>query len=178
MNSHTASRSLTNVPLLLRSTPTTMGMSKSSPQSPAPGPTHPAIICLFLLIYLSGYYYSVCFTFLCFRSVQFSRLVVSDLLWPHESQHARPPCPSPTPGVYQTHVHWVSDAIQPSHALSSPSPPAPNPSQDQGLFQWVNSSHDVTKVLEFQLQHQSFQWTPRTALLSDELVGSSCSSFV
>ena len=65
----------------------------------------------------------------------------------------------------QTHVHWVSDAIQPSHPLSSPSPPAPNPSQHQGLFQWVNSSHEVAKVLEFQLQHQSFQWIPRTDLL-------------
>ena len=51
----------------------------------------------------------------------------------------------------QTHVHWVSDAIQPSHPLSSPSPPAPNPSQHQSLFQWVNSSHEVAKVLEFQL---------------------------
>ena len=65
----------------------------------------------------------------------------------------------------QTHVHQVSDAIQPSHPLSSPSPPAPNPSQHQGLFQWVNSSHEVAKVLEFQLQHQSFEWTPRTDLL-------------
>ena len=51
----------------------------------------------------------------------------------------------------QTHVHRVGDAIQPSHPLSSPSPPAPNPSQHQGLFQWVNSSHEVAKVLEFQL---------------------------
>ena len=65
----------------------------------------------------------------------------------------------------QTHVHWVGDAIQPSHPLSSPSPPTPNPSQHQGLFQWVNSMHEVAKVLEFQLQHQSFQWTPRTDLL-------------
>ena len=65
----------------------------------------------------------------------------------------------------QTHVHWVGDAIQPSHPLLSPSPPAPNPSQHQGLFQWVNSLHEVAKVLEFQLQHQSFQWTPRTDLL-------------
>ena len=65
----------------------------------------------------------------------------------------------------QTHVHRVSYAIQPSHALSSPSPPAPNPSQHQSLFQRVNSSHEVAKVLEFQLQHQSFQWTPRTGLL-------------
>ena len=53
-----------------------------------------------------------------------------------------------------------------------PSPPAPNPSQHQGLFQWVNSWHEVAKVLEFQLQHQSFQWTPRTDLLQDGLVGS------
>ena len=65
----------------------------------------------------------------------------------------------------QTHVHRVSDAIQPSHPLSSPSPPALNPSQHQGLFQWVNSWHEVAKVLEFQPQHQSFQWTPRTGLL-------------
>jgi len=65
----------------------------------------------------------------------------------------------------QTHVHRVSDAIQPSHPLSFPSPPAPNPSQHQGLFQWVNSSHEVAKVLEFWPQHQSFQRTPRTDLL-------------
>ena len=65
----------------------------------------------------------------------------------------------------QTHVHQVGDAIHPSHPLLSPSPPAPNPSQHQGLFQWVNSSHEVAKVLEFQRQHQSFQWTPRTGLL-------------
>ena len=65
----------------------------------------------------------------------------------------------------QTQVHQVGDAIQPSHPLSSPSPPAPNPSQHQGLFQWVSSSHEVAKVLESQLQHQSFQWTPRTDLL-------------
>ena len=61
------------------------------------------------------------------------------------------------PEFTQTHVHQVGDAIQPSHPLSSPSPPAPNPSQHQGLFQWVSSSNLVAKVLEFQLQHQSFQ---------------------
>ena len=75
----------------------------------------------------------------------------------------------------QTHVHRVGDAIQPPHPLSSPSPPAPNPSQHQGLFQWINSSHEVVKVLEFQLQHQSFQWTPRMDFLQDGLVGSPCS---
>ena len=69
------------------------------------------------------------------------------------------------PEFTQTHAHQVGDAIQPSHLLLSPSPPAPNPSQHQGLFQWVNSSHEVAKVLQFQLQHQSFQWTPRTDLL-------------
>ena len=63
----------------------------------------------------------------------------------------------------QTHTHWVSDAIQPSHPLLSPSPPATNPSQHQ-IFQWVNSLHEVAKVLEFQLQHQSFPRTPRTDL--------------
>ena len=65
-----------------------------------------------------------------FSSVQFNRSVVSNSLRPHESQHTRPPCE-----FTQTHVHRVSDAIQPSHPLSSPSPPAPNPSQHQGLFQ-------------------------------------------
>ena len=61
------------------------------------------------------------------------------------------------PEFTQTQVHRVSDAIQPSHLLSSPSPPVPNPSQHQGLFQRVKSSHEVAKVLEFQVQHQSFQ---------------------
>ena len=75
-----------------------------------------------------------------------------------------------TPGLQlseftQAHVHRVGDAIQPSHPLSSSSPPAPNPSQHQGLFQWVSSSHQVAKVLEFQLQHQSFQWIFRTDFL-------------
>ena len=62
----------------------------------------------------------------------------------------------------QTHVHRVSDAIQPSHPLSSPSPPTFNLSQHQDIFQWVSSLNQVAKVLEFQLQHQSFQWIFRT----------------
>ena len=66
------------------------------------------------------------------------------------------------PEFTQTHVHRVSDAIQPSHPLLSPSPPTFNLSQHQGLFKWLISLHQVAKVLEFQLQHQSFQWTPRT----------------
>ena len=70
------------------------------------------------------------------------------------------------PELTQTHVHRVGDAIQPSHHLSSPSPPAFSLSQRQeGLFQWVSSSHQVAKVLEFQLQHQSLQWIVRTDIL-------------
>ena len=85
------------------------------------------------------------------RSDQISRSVVSDSLRPHELQHARPSCPSPTPGV-----HWDSRPLSRwchplSQPLSSPSPPTLNPSQHQSLFQWVNSSHEVAKVLEFQL---------------------------
>ena len=88
----------------------------------------------------------------------------------HEPQHTRPPYPLWIPGVHPNHwvdsnAHWVGDAIQPSHPLSSPSSPALNLSQHQGLFQWVSSSHEVAKVLAFQLQHQSFQWTPRNDLL-------------
>ena len=78
------------------------------------------------------------------------------------------------PEFSQTRVHWVNDAIQPSHPLLSPSP-ALNLSQHQGLFKWVTSSHQMAKVLEFQLQHQSYQWIPRADLLQDGLVGSPCS---
>ena len=84
-------------------------------------------------------------------SVQFSCSVMSNSLQPHELQHIRPPCPSPSPGVHSNSYplsQWCHPA---SHPLSSPSPPAPNPSQHQSLFQWVNSSHEVAKVLEFQL---------------------------
>ena len=95
--------------------------------------------CTYFLLYLQ------------FSSVQFSGSVMSNCLQSHESQYARPPCPSPTPRVHSNSVHWVGDAFQPSHPLSSPSPLAPNPSQHQNLFQWVNSSHEVAKVLEFQL---------------------------
>ena len=89
-------------------------------------------------------------------SVQFNHSVVSDSLWPHEPQHARPPCPSPMPWVYSNSCHRVGDTIQPSHPLSSPSP-ALNLSQNLGLFKIVSSSHQVAKVLELQLQHQSFE---------------------
>ena len=75
----------------------------------------------------------------------------------------------------QTHVHCVGDASQPSHPLLSPSPLALNLSPHQGLFKWVSSLHRVAKVFDFQLQHQSLQWTPRTNLLKDGLVGPLCS---
>ena len=98
-------------------------------------------------------------------SVQFSHSVVSDSLWHHGLQHTRLSCPSPTPGATQTHVHWVGDAIQPSHPLLSPSPTTFNLYQHQGLFQWISSLHQVAKVLKLQLQHQSFQWIFRTDFL-------------
>ena len=80
-----------------------------------------------------------------------------------------------TPESTQTHVHWVGDAIQPSHPLSSPLlPPSIFPSI-RVFFRWGSSSHQVAKVLEFQPQHQSFQWTSRTDLLYNGLVGSPCS---
>ena len=86
----------------------------------------------------------------------------------------RSPMDCSTPGLHVhhqvlelalTHAHWVDDAIQPSHLLSSPSPPAFNLSQHQGLFQGVSSLHQVAKVLEFQLQPQSFQWIFKTDFL-------------
>ena len=79
------------------------------------------------------------------------------------------------PELAQTHILWVGDAIQPSHPLLSPSPPTLNLSQHQGLFQWACSSHEVAKVLEFQLQHQSFQWIFKADFLYNWLVWSPCS---
>ena len=93
------------------------------------------------------------------RSVQFSSVTQSCPILCDTMNCSTPGLPvhHQLPEFTQTHVQRVGDAIQPSHPLSSP---APNPSQHQGLFQWVNSSHEVAKVLEFQLQHQSFQWHP------------------
>ena len=111
------------------------------------------------------------------HSVQFSSVAQSCPTLCDPMNHSTPGLPvhDKLPEFTQTHAHWVGDAIQPSHPLLSPPPPAPNPSQHQGLFQWINSLHDVAKVLEFQLQCQSFQWTPRTYLLQDGLIGSPCS---
>ena len=105
-----------------------------------------------------------------FSWVQFSSVAYSCPTLCDPMNHSTPGLPvhHQLPEFTQTHVHWVGDAIQPSHPLSAPSPPAPNPSQHQGLFQWVNSSHEVAKVLEFQLQHvfpvntqgwSPFEWT-------------------
>ena len=97
-------------------------------------------------------------------SVQFSSVTQSCLTLCDPMNHSTPGLPvhHHLPEFTQTHVHRVGDAIQPSHPLSSPSPPAFSLSQHQVLYKWVSSSHQVAKVLEFQLQHQSFQWTLRT----------------
>ena len=96
---------------------------------------------------------------MCLNSVQFSSVAQScpTLCDPMNRSTPGLPVHHQLLKLTQTHVHRVSDAIQPSHPLSSPSSPANNPSQHQGLFQQANSSHKVAKVLEFQLQHQSFQ---------------------
>ena len=101
---------------------------------------------------------------LLFSSVQSSRSVVSDSLQPPGPQHARPPCLSPTPGVYPNSCplsRWCHLTIS-SRVLPFS---CPHLSQHQGLFKWVNSSQQVAKLLEFQLQHPSYQWTSRTDLL-------------
>ena len=97
-----------------------------------------------------------------FYMLLFSQHVVSDSLRPHGLQHARPPCPSPSPGVYSDSCP-LSQWCHPTVLSLSPSPPAISLSQHQGLFQWVSSSHQVTKVSK--LQHQSFQWIFRTDFL-------------
>ena len=100
--------------------------------------------------------------------------VVSDSLQPHELQHTRPPCPSPTPRVHSNSCpssQWCHPAISSCYPLLL-LPPIPLSIR---VFSNENSSHEVAKVLEFQLQHHSFQWTPWTHLLQDGLVGSPCS---
>ena len=106
---------------------------------------------------------------ICWLSVQFSWLVMSDSWSPHRLQHTRLPYHQ-LPEFALTPVHRVGDAIQSSHLLLSPSPPA----QNQGIFQWVSSSHQVAKVLKLQLQHPSFQWMFRTGFLQNWLVWFPC----
>ena len=98
-------------------------------------------------------------------SVQFSHSVVSKSLRPHDYSMPGFPVQHQFPEPTQTHVHHVGDAIQPSHPLLSPSPPTFSISQHQGLFQLSRLLASGAKVLELQLQHQSFQWTLRTDLL-------------
>ena len=98
-------------------------------------------------------------------SVQFSLSVMSDSLWTNDCSTPGFPVHQQLPEFTQTHVHWVGGAIQPFHPLSSSSPPAFNLSQHQGFFQRVSSSNQVAEVLEFQLQHQSFQRTLRIDFL-------------
>ena len=103
----------------------------------------------------------------CVSSVQFSSVTQSCPTLCDPMNHSTPGLPVHHQLVEftQTHVHWVSDAIKPSHPLSSPSPLALSFSQHQGLFKWVSSLHQEAKVLEFQLQHQSFQWIFRIDFL-------------
>ena len=113
-----------------------------------------SIICEYFLPFCKLPFHFVCgfkkgsFTKHQIRSVAQSCLTLCD---PMNCSTPGLPVPHQLPEFTQTQVHQVSDAIQPSHPLSYPSPPAPNPSQHQGLFQWVNSSHEVAKVLELQL---------------------------
>ena len=112
-----------------------------------------------------------------FPSVQFSSVAQSCPTLCDPMNHSTPGLPvhHQLLEFTQTRAHQVSDAIQPSHPQSSPFPPALNPSQHQSLFQWVKSSHEVAKVLEFQLQHQSFQRNPRADFLQNGLIGPPCS---
>ena len=110
-----------------------------------------------------------------FSSVQFSRSAVSDSLWPHELQHARPPCPSPSPGVHSNSCpssRWCHLATSSSVV---PFTSCPQSLPASGSFPMSQLSQEVAKVLEFQLQHQSFQRNLRVDLLQNGLVGSPCS---
>ena len=116
-------------------------------------------ICLTTKIYKDFY---LCYLILIISSVQFSHSVVSDSLQPHEPQHTRPPCPSPTPAVHPNSCpssRWCHPAISSSVV---PFSSCLQSFQHQGLFKWVSSSHQVPKILEFQLQHQnsSHFWVP------------------
>ena len=129
----------------------------------------PSVICVWSISFLKATIIVIFFS----HSVQSLSRVW--LFASHELQHARPPCPSPTPRVHPNPcpLSWwchsiISSSVIPfcSHLQSFPA---------HGLFKWVSSLHQVAKVLELQLQHQSFQWTPRTDLLYDGLDGSPCS---
>ena len=132
-----------------------------------------AVFVLFLEEHISKMEDMQMYIFLSLLSVQFSSVAQSCPTLCNPMNFSMPGLPvhHHHPEFTQTHVHRVRDAIQLSHPLSSPSPPAFNPSQHHSLFQWVNSLHEVAKVLEFQLYHHSFQRNPRVDLLQNGLVG-------
>ena len=143
---------------------------------PTQGSKPGLLYCRWILYHLSyqGIYFILFFKINLFILIggwllhnQFSSVAQSCPILCNPVNHSTPALPvhHQLPESTQTHIHWVGDAIQPSHPLSSPSPPALNLSQHQDLFKWVSSSNQMAKVLEFQLQHQSFQWTLRTNLL-------------
>ena len=114
-----------------------------------------------------------------FSSLQFNHSVMSDFCEPMDCSMPGLLVHQQLPEFTQTHDHWVEDAIQPSHPLSSPSPPALDLSQNQRLFKWASCSHQVAKVLELQVQRPTtgvtVQCIFRTDFLLDGLVGSPCS---
>ena len=113
-------------------------------------------VCFVLILSLTA---SICDGVYWFpTNMLFSCPVMSNSLWLHELQHAKSPCPSPSPEVFQVHVHCIYDVLQPSHPLMPSSPSALHLSQNQGLLQRVSYLHQMTKILELQFQHQSFQW--------------------
>ena len=136
---------------------------------------------LFFRFFCQIGHYRVLNTFLCYTlshySVQFTSVTPSCLTLCDPMNCSTPGLPvhHQLPEFTQTHMHRVGDAIQPSYPLLSPSLPVPNLSQHQGLFQWVNSLHEVAKVLEFQLWHHSLQRNHGADLLQNGLVGSPCS---
>ena len=120
---------------------------------------------------------SIFFSIVSINYIQFSSVTQSCLTLcdPMDCTMSGFPAHHQLPKCAQTHVHWFDDAAQPSHPLSSPSPPAFNLAHPQSLFQRVSYSHQMAKVLELQLQHHSFQRNPRVDLLHNGLVGSPCS---
>ena len=116
--------------------------------------SHIAMIIFYIILLLTKY--------ICYQSVFSVTQSCPTLCDPMDCSTSGLSVHHQLPEFTQTHVHWVGDAFQPSHPLSSPSSPTFNLSQHQGLFKGVSSSHQVAKGLEFQLQHQSFQWTFRT----------------
>ena len=127
-------------------------------------------VCIYMCIYIHIYrrkliYSSLNRQIVSIPSVQFSHSVVPDSCDSMDCNTPGFPVHHQLLELTQTHVHQFNDAIQPSHPLLTTSPPTCNLSQYQGLFQWVSSSHQVAKGLEFQLQHQSFQWIFRIDFL-------------